>query len=92
MHVANIGTKKSNGIIGHSQCFVQWCKKSYILAVNKFNGSHTAERIRSKIMGLLADWKVSLERCHVFMRDGDIFVKLAMKNVIYTPLVSPIWV
>jgi hypothetical protein len=55
-----------------------WVKKSFVLAVKKFSGSHTGIRIAEAISEILNDWSIGKNKIHFFLRDGAANVKKAI--------------
>lgn len=59
-----------------------FCSKSFVLAVCKFSGAHTAEAIAMLIRKIIADWKIDIKICHGIITDGAANMKAVISYLI----------
>jgi hypothetical protein len=60
-----------------------WALKSYVLAVEKFPGKHSGERIAASISEIFKKWNIDSNKVHFFVRDGASNMKRAFEVYIH---------
>lgn len=65
----------SNGITKY------WYRKKHVLAIRKFGGSHTAERIAEILEELFNEWELDEKKCHGFLSDSAANIKKGISLV-----------